>query len=516
MAIEALKENLCVNQIIGKARENVVAEGDVIIPDVKPDILSTIDTNGIVCIYKKEVLDGKIRIDGGVQVYIMYLADDENGNVRGINTVIDFTKVIDMENANSNMNMESTINLDSIECKILNGRKINLKANMNVEVNVCSNENIEFIKDIENKDDIQVLNTSAIIDSLLGTGSTKAYAKDTMTIDNNDNLAEIMNVNINITNKEIKTSYNKILAKSDMQVSIVYLTDDNRVNELKWQIPVMGFIDMQDISDENVCNVNYEIKNILLKPNSVEEHSIYIEVEFEISCNVYEKKELNIIQDLYSPSEKLNINQKNITVMQDKNCINKKCNIKEKVIVPELQNSKMCNTEVVPKIVKQNVYNDKIVYDGEMQVKFMFISGSTNRVDLKVENIPFTVDIDSPGISVNSNVNTKLGVNSQDFTVMPDGSVETNVELDVIADVSKMMEVKVIDTVEVSEDNGENVYSIVVYFVKPGDTLWSIAKRFRSTITAIASVNGIEDENNINVGQQLFIPKLGMGKILKI
>ena len=122
MAIETLKENVCVNQIIGKTRESIVAEGDVIIPDIKPDILSTINTNGTVCIYKKEILDGKIRIDGGVQVYIMYLADDENSSVRGINTVIDFTKIIEMENINSGMNMDSNINLGEIECKILNGR----------------------------------------------------------------------------------------------------------------------------------------------------------------------------------------------------------------------------------------------------------------------------------------------------------------------------------------------------------------------------------------------------------
>ena len=216
MAIETLKESLCVNQIVGKAKENIIAEGDVIIPDIKPDILSTINTNGTVCIYKKEVLDGKIRIDGGVQVYIMYLADDENGNVRGINTVIDFAKVIDMENVNSAMNMESSINLSSIECKILNGRKVNIKASIDIDVNIYSNENIEFIKEIENREDIQVLNTAASMDSLLGTGMTKVYAKDTMSIPESDNLAEIMKLNLQITNKETKTSYNKILAKSDM------------------------------------------------------------------------------------------------------------------------------------------------------------------------------------------------------------------------------------------------------------------------------------------------------------
>lgn len=507
MAIETLKENLCVNQIVGKAKENIIAEGDVIIPDIKPDILSTINTNGTVCIYKKEVLEGKIRIDGGVQVYIMYLADDENSNIRGINTVIDFTKVIEMENVNSNMNMESNINLSTIECKILNGRKVNIKVGMDVDVNVFSNDNIEFVKNLENMTDIQVLNTTASMDSLLGTGVTKSYAKDTITLDNNDNLAEILKVNIHMINKEIKTSYNKVLAKSDMDVNMVYLTDDNRIKEINWKIPVMGFIDMQDISDDNMCEVNYEIKNMLLKPNSVEEHSIYIEVEIEISCNVFEKKELSIIQDLYSPTENLAISQKNITVMQNKQNIFNNCSIKEKMVVPEIQNSQICNTEVIPKVTKQNMYNDKIIYDGELQVKFLFISSTTNRVDVKIQSFPFNYSIDCPGISNDYNLSTNIDVEMNNFVVMPDGSIEANVELGLNANVSKMMEIKVIDNVGITENEDDNIYSIVVYFVKPGDTLWNIAKKFKSTINAIASVNGLEDENKINVGQQLFIPK---------
>lgn len=507
MDIETLKENLCVNQIIGKAKENIVAEGDVIIPDIKPDILSTINTSGTICIYKKEVLEGKIRIDGGVQVYIMYLADDENSNVRGINTVIDFTKVIDMEKVSPSMNLETDIKLKDIECKILNGRKVNIKVNIDVSVNVYSNEDIEFIREIENRNDIQVLNKPTNIDSLLGSGNTKVYAKDTIGIESTDNLAEVMKTNINIINREVKTSYNKILAKADMLVNIVYLTDDNRINEVKWQIPVMGFIDMQNISDDNLCNTSYEIKNILIKPNNVDEHSIYVEVELEISCNVYEKRELDIIQDLYSPSECLNINQKNITVMQDKRNVKDKCVIKEKMVIPELHNTKICNSEISPKIVKQSIYNDRIMYECELEVKFIYFSGITNRVDLKVQTIPFNVNLDCQGVSQNSNLNTKIEIVAQDFIIMPDESIETNIELEISVDVSKMMEVRVIDNVEVAEDNDENIYSIVVYFVKPGDTLWNIAKRFKSTIKAISSVNGIEDENKINVGQQLFIPK---------
>ena len=48
---------------------------------------------------------------------------------------------------------------------------------------------------------------------------------------------------------------------------------------------------------------------------------------------------------------------------------------------------------------------------------------------------------------------------------------------------------------------------MVIYFVKKGDTLWKIAKKFKSTIEDIARINNIEDVDKIDIGQQLYIPK---------
>ena len=58
------------------------------------------------------------------------------------------------------------------------------------------------------------------------------------------------------------------------------------------------------------------------------------------------------------------------------------------------------------------------------------------------------------------------------------------------------------------EENRElSKYSMVIYFVKPNDTIWNIAKRFGSTVDDIVRVNGIENPENIQVGKQLFIPR---------
>ena len=70
MKVETSNKNINVNRIVSKKKESFILEEDIIIPDVKPDILNTINTIGNVCIYKKEVLDGKIRLDGEVNVFL--------------------------------------------------------------------------------------------------------------------------------------------------------------------------------------------------------------------------------------------------------------------------------------------------------------------------------------------------------------------------------------------------------------------------------------------------------------
>lgn len=59
MLLNLKKEKVCVNKIVGQKLENIVVEGDIIVPDIKPDILNTISSSGTVCIYKKEAMERK-------------------------------------------------------------------------------------------------------------------------------------------------------------------------------------------------------------------------------------------------------------------------------------------------------------------------------------------------------------------------------------------------------------------------------------------------------------------------
>ena len=86
------------------------------------------------------------------------------------------------------------------------------------------------------------------------------------------------------------------------------MNEENQIEKYQEQIPIMGFIDIPGVSDDELNMISYEMRSINIKPDSIDNKSILIDIEFFVSCDVYERKSINIIQDLYSPEEEITIN----------------------------------------------------------------------------------------------------------------------------------------------------------------------------------------------------------------
>lgn len=503
--MDITKETVNVNKIVCEKKETINVQGDMIVPDSKPDILNTINTNGNVCIYKKEIMDGKIRLDGNILTYIMYLADGETDNVRGLNTGLDFSETINIPEVETGMNVDISATIKLIECKVLNGRKIGIKATVEFSMKVYSKEEANFLTDMQDNN-IQVLNKRMKVNSLLGDGSTKAYVKENISIPNTDNLAEILSAQICLVDKDIKISYNKVLAKSEVEVKLVYLTEEGRICTTQGRLPLVGFIDMPNVKEENICETSYIIRNILIKPNSIEEHSVYIELEVEISCMVYEEKEIQVIQDMYCPGEKMQFDKTMVNTMTNKQCRKNTCAIREKVNVPELDGGTIVDVGINPVINKENRLNGKILFEGELELNIIFTDNSSVGINTKKVNIPFEQTVDGIENIEDCKIDTQIEVNSQEF-INQSGVVSSNVDLNFATDTYQTTSIPVIDNITREEEEKLEDYSVIIYVVKSGDTLWKIAKRFGSTVDDIARVNGMERPDKINVGEKIYIPK---------
>ena len=504
--IEAQRENLSINKLIAEKKEIIFAEGDMIVPDSKPDILNTICTSGVVSIYKKEAQEEKVRLDGAVNTYIMYMPDGTDDTVRGLNTSIDFSENLNVPNCREGMTVISEVNVKSIEGKVINGRKVGIKATLEVSLKIYLNEDVEVINEIQNENNIQILKEDLSVNSLVGQGETKIYAKDNIQIDNMDNLAEILKTQVCLVDKDIKISYNKVLTKAEAEIKIMYLTEDNRINTINYKIPVVGFIDIPNVSEENICDVNYEIKNIIVKPNSQEEHSICIEIEIEVLCCVYEVKQINLIQDMYSPMENIEFDKKQIMTITDKQNVTDTKQIREKINLKDIDGLNLIDVDIMPLIVNENKINTKILYEAELNMKFIF-QNSRTQIITKDAKIPFEYTVENLQNGESLKTNSTMEVKSQDFIIQDGGDINCNIDVQTDTNMYRTANINMIDSIQENGDREEQDYSIAIYIVRKGDTLWNIAKEFGSTVDAIVRVNGIENKDLIIPGQKLYIPK---------
>lgn len=464
--------------------------GDVIVPDIKPDILNIINTNGIPYIYKEDMGNGRVRLDGNIDTYIVYLAD--NGETRSIQTTLSFSESIEAKNITENSFSKQTITLEKIEAKMLNERKISVKASVKVNCEVYEKSNIELNNEFEEIKDVEKLKESLNIKSVIGSNKVKSSIKEDIAVDNSYVVAEILKVDIQVSNLENKISYNKVLAKADANVKVVFLAEDGRLGIASSNIPIMSFIDIDKITDSNVCEVEYNIRNMLFKSNS---NSITCQVDFEVSCVAYENKTIDVVQDMYGLKNILEISKKEIEVELSDTQKNEIINVNERVVVEDILN--ILDVSITPRIINKTKLGNSFNLECELGMDIFYEADNRNGLNVKNIVLPFIANVQEQD-------SAKLVVTNKQFTVNNE-NVNCDVEILVLTSNKCLKKVNVIESVSCKDCEEDNDYKMFMYFVKPGDSEWEIAKRFRIPLCELISLNNLEDSEKLQVGDRLYI-----------
>ena len=464
---------------------------DIIVPDIKPDIVSIIATNGIPYIYKQECENGRVKMDGSIDSYIVYLSVD--GDTRSIQTTFNFSNTLEDDKIKEKSNIKYKINIDSIDAKVLNERKVSVVTTLSISYYTFEVQTIEITDDFTNNiPNLQKQEESVQIKSLVGFNMTKGSIKEDIDIENLDEIGEILKVNVSIRDSEQKISYNKILTKGECNVKILYMTEDNRIGSVQNTLPIMSFVDMENIKDGDTCLVEYNIKNMLFKINSREDHSITVQIDFEIFCEAYEEKNINILKDAYSLNSNVDISYKTIEVDNFDVDNNELIEINERIKVDDIKNVLDIEKGKIV-ILKKDNFN----IEGEVNIILYHDLTSKNGLNIKNLKIPF--------ISKLKNQNNVEFVYQNIETNLSGEDVILNIKL-LAKNVDKNYNsMNIIETINMNDIPLLEDYNVVVYMVKKNDNIWNIAKKFKVTIDSIIKVNNLDNPDMIYPGDKLYI-----------
>lgn len=506
MNIETVNEKIKACKFVGHENIVEIVEGDVIVPDIKPDILSLIHVDGNIFITKKEVQDGKVKIEGAVEVFAIYIADDEHASVKGLNALLNFSENIQMSNAKEGMVVTVEDKLVNIEHKVLNSRKLSVKASIDMNIKVIGEEELEITKDLQEPGNVQYQKETICLSELVGASCQKVEVKENVMLnDEKPPIAEILKTKLKVVNYDYKVSYNKILVKADLKANIVYVADNESmtIENFETTVPIAGFIDLPGVNEKNKIIIDTDMNLAYVKPvyQDLKANGVNIESQIEVCAKAYEDKNLEVLSDLYNPIFELNIENNKILLQQNTSSKQEEVDLSQVLSIPELTNATILDVEIIPIINEIKRNDSKITVDGTANLEILYYDREKKKVDVKKIELPYQKTFDS------NCEECRLVVSDLGYKLRDNGQLELKIILNIICDNITNLSLNLISKIEQTENKNIPVASIIIYYVQQGDSLWKIAKRFKTTIELIKSANNLKDDS-IFPGQQLIIPKL--------
>ncbi len=464
-----------------------LVEQDIIVPDIYPDVIKILNVDvksNITNIVKQ---NNTVVVQGRVIYYVMYKSADNLNKYRVVNTKMPYKFEVPVKEDLKDVDVEVCSNIIDVTYSIPNERKIYIKTD--IEFNISGSLKKEFFlpvgieESIEYEKKMSISKIENLIEEMENTQNSReeVFVKNTL-----PDIYEVSQVNYSLKNIEHKISYNKVIIKSDLTGSIRYIGKDDKTSiyESSFNIPITGFVEFSNAPSVNEVCVCMDIKSLetSLNPNNVTGSSIIMDIETKYKVILKKEKDVEYIEDLYfinnDIDNKLDYQKVNIKGGMTSNKVN---------LMSEVSNI-LQNGEkfVMGSIENQNINIKNNYLEGTIDVNLLIIR------EKELENRKVTINIKTESLE-NCNIisyeliNTDISNNGSNITV--------NSLIDIVIETNKSINVFKNDEIKLIDCESSKYKSIIVYNVKKSDTIWEIAKKYKTTIKNIekANENIVED-----------------------
>ena len=189
-----------------------------------------------------------------------------------------------------------------------------------------------------------------------------------------------------------------------------------------------------------------------------------------------------------------------------------RCRLTDRIEVKESQGKvlQLCHSSGKVKVDKTRITDKGIVAEGIVALKILYIIGNDEMPFYSMEAmLPFSHVVEAKGITENSvyYLHTELEQLSTTMVDSNDIEIRATIGLNVLViQCSEEMILEKIEEIPLDQEKIRNMPGITVYIMKPGDTLWNIAKKFYTTVEEIMQMNDL-DGDEVSSGTPLLLVK---------
>jgi hypothetical protein len=547
MGVILTKELVRVDQVVGEDKTQAIVEGTIMLPDGKPDIErvisvdATLDTESLVT----NILDakiGKVIVEGNIDVRAMYVADVPEGQpqqpVHFVEGKVDFSFFVKIPGVRKDMDVRVRAKIEHIQHSFDPNRPREIKVRIIVMffVKVTRRVEIEIVIDAIGPKDLQVLKKTLRIEDVIGEARAQNIVKSDVGVpEEKPDIEQILQVEAEAREISTKIIKNKIIIEGVLEVGILYVAIAPEgqplqpVHFMEAQIPFTQFVEIPGAEEGMAKFVRVEVEHI--KGRRKDERTVTIEAILKVKAKVFETKIMQIVIDVFSPSEELEVEKTRLKLDQVIGEDENEIVVKDVLSVPEEKPDieQIYRTNCKARVTEARILDGKVIVEGILTLETLYVAdvpeGEPQQpLHFMEHEVDFTTFVEIPGAEEDMMLDFDVLVEHCSSSTIPNEPrrFEVRAVLGLFAKVTEMIEIDiVVNVIEPEEEEKEEKEekkeekkkeeekpSMTIYIVQRGDTLWLIAKRYNVTVESIVTANNIANPDAIMPGQQLIIPRM--------
>lgn len=510
-----IKKNIHMNHIRGKIISQITLDDDLNVPDRLPDIAGKITQNGTILTDSVKASQNKISLQGKLKFQMMYKAGSGDGQIHKLEGSLPFEELINMEGIEDGDTINVDLVIDDLSISVINSRKISVKAVITVTAIAENIHDEDFSTEIEDEDMEYIQDTIELTQLAIRKKDLLRIKEEINLIAGKLNINEIIWTTANLTGSNVRLMEDKLLVNGEIAVFVLYSSEEGPLQWTNASIPFNGTLEVPGCNENMIPNVELKLTGVEIeaKPDfDGEQRILLMDGIVTVNIKLYEEQQFDIVKDAYSRKKDLvlktkdteyeNLLMKNVT----------KCKVTDKISTGSHNDTRIlqiCSCTGDVKIDDTNFTEDGIAVEGVLSLTILYIcSDDLNPLCCINSNIPFSQKIDVNGIKENS-VFSIRAIPEQLATNMV-GTDEIEIKSTLLLDciVFDKLNCPVVTEIEEKDYDMDMISAlpgIVGYVCQNGDTLWSIAKKFYTTVDCLRQVNDVTGE--VEPGQMLVVVK---------
>lgn len=519
MSVELIKKPITLDEMTKKESVQVIKERDLIVPDGKPDLQSIVQLDGDVCIDQIDVSQDRVMYRGRINVCVLYRSVGNQKCMYTMKGSIPIEDFIILEGVNKDQRVDFDCDIEHMSYSILNERKINVKAIMQMTVAATGCKETTIITDIQADGPVETKEEEIEIVSLCHEKEEKTIVKEDLTVASSKPcIGEILKTCLQIQDEQIKRTESEIKYNGMIEVITMYkVAGDEDIQIVTHRVPFEGTIDSPQDENEMYwdCKLSVEPSYMQVTPDYDGEDRI-IESEFIVTAKycTYNKETYDTVSDIYCPGKKVSAKEKVLDYMNLKDKVAMAMPKKESVELDEdiPEGAEVVSAQIKPTVEDKMFQNGLITIKGILEIKLLLLckSDEANKIESVISVVPFTQELETTNTEGKAIIEPCVEVRDINIYAQTKREVVLEYMLSCMAQVFEQSRLNVLEEVQIEDMTKEEIDaypSMTVYQVKKGDTLWNLAKRYNTTVKDIQELNDIETPDNLRDGQKIIILK---------